>query len=246
MQKPSGAFFDALGSYVYEYYNPETEEKEWFGEFDSDGERIYVGKGTGDRCWHHTLPKQQGGKGLDPAHLRIVACNLEVFDEKKDGTAFAIESLLYQTHKHTQNSVSGHYKEHFPMKSIASMFSEFAAAQHDNFEAMPDWYAENYDEVFRGKVRELKICKSNVTLTSTPFNSTYIQFSVDPSVDAIKVVFEVNQDGEKLESIKAKVIEWLEDEENGFEVYPDSAKKFFVFCDDVERAVQLFSAFTKG
>jgi len=226
VDKPSGEFFITLGQYVYAYMTP-------------DGTYQYIGKGNGDRCWSHTVDK-----GLDPENCFIIARNLNDFDEgKQDWQSFLLESYLIQKHQPTHNSVAGHYKENFEMASLSSMFQEFTANQHDNFECLPEWYVENY-EVFRGKLREIKITAGNTFLLSNARAATYMMFYVDPtSQDDIKVTFEVNQSGDKLEHTKAQLAEWLESE--GYnEVLPDGKKqKFAVMADGVDSVIKLFDAF---
>jgi len=226
MDKPSGEFFTTLGQYVYAYMTP-------------DGTYQYIGKGNGDRCWSHTVDK-----GLDPENCFIIARNLNDFDEgKQDWQSFLLESYLIQKHQPTHNSVAGHYKENFEMASLSSMFQEFTANQHDNFECLPEWYVENY-EVFRGKLREMKITSGNTFLLSNARAATYMMFYVDPtSQDEIKVTFEVNQSGDKLEHTKSQLTEWLESE--GYnDILPDGKKqKFAVMSDGVDSVIKLFDAF---
>lgn len=226
MNKPSGEFFASLGQYVYLYMTP-------------DGEKQYVGKGNGDRCWSHV-----DTKGFNPEHCFIVARNLEAFEDKQDWQSFLLESYLIQKYQPSHNSVAGHYKENFEMASLSSMFQEFTANQHDNFECLPEWYVENYD-VFRGRLRELKITSGNTFVLSNARAATYMMFYVDPTAqdDTIKVTFEVNQNDDKLEHTKAQLAEWLESE--GYtEVLPDGKKqKFAVMADGVEAVIKLFDAF---
>lgn len=226
MNKPSGEFFATLGQYVYLYMTP-------------DGEKQYVGKGNGDRCWSHVETK-----GFNPEHCFIVARNLEAFEDKQDWQSFLLESYLIQKYQPSHNSVAGHYKENFEMASLSSMFQEFTANQHDNFECLPEWYVENYD-VFRGRLRELKITSGNTFVLSNARAATYMMFYVDPTAqdDTIKVTFEVNQNDDKLEHTKAQLAEWLESE--GYtEVFPDGKKqKFAVMADGVEAVIKLFDAF---
>ena len=226
MNKPSGEVFASLGQYVYLYMTP-------------DGEKQYVGKGNGDRCWSHV-----DTKGFNPEHCFIVARNLEAFEDKQDWQSFLLESYLIQKYQPSHNSVAGHYKENFEMASLSSMFQEFTANQHDNFECLPEWYVENYD-VFRGRLRELKITSGNTFVLSNARAATYMMFYVDPTAqdDTIKVTFEVNQNDDKLEHTKAQLAEWLESE--GYtEVLPDGKKqKFAVMADGVEAVIKLFDAF---
>jgi hypothetical protein len=72
-----------------------------------------------------------------------------------------------------------------------------------------------------------------------------MMFYVDPTSqdDTIKVTFEVNQSGDKLEHTKSQLTEWLESE--GYdEVLPDGKKqKFAVMVEGVEKVIALFDAF---
>jgi hypothetical protein len=225
MDKPSGAFFETLGQYVYAYKNPKTEEWD------------YIGKGNGDRCWSHVE-----SKGLDPDNLYIRAKNLEKFYEKGDWQSFLLESFLISTEQPKLNSVSGHYKECFEMASLSSMFSDYVSSQHDNFETFPEWYTENYD-TFRGRIREIKINSGNFFLLSNARNAIYMMWYWDPNVEEVKVTFEVNQDGERLDNTKQQIVAWLN--ENGYDdVFPDGKKqKLAVTAPDIDAVISLFSEF---
>jgi hypothetical protein len=108
-------FFDTLGTYVYVYADPETNEP------------YYVGKGKGDRCIQHVRDK-----GYDSAHCRLVAKNLERFSEENpDAIAFAIESFIISQNPNLDNKVSGHYKECFTMPDINvdSLFDNYVSSK---------------------------------------------------------------------------------------------------------------------
>ena len=77
MEKPSGAFFEELGQYVYGYKDREN------------GSWKYVGKGTGDRCWAHIQDK-----GYSADDCVIIARNLERFEKRKNNSSFLLESFM--------------------------------------------------------------------------------------------------------------------------------------------------------
>ena len=115
-------FFDTLGTYVYQYADPETDKP------------YYVGKGKGDRCIQHVRDK-----GYDSAHCHIVAKNLERFSkENPDAIAFAIESFIISQNPNLDNTVSGHYKECFIMNnySLSSIFTEFKNSKTTGIEEL--------------------------------------------------------------------------------------------------------------
>jgi hypothetical protein len=225
--KPSYEFFTTLGQYVYQYIDKDTLKP------------YYTGKGNGDRCYAHVADK-----GFDPDDCYIVARNLEKFEDKKDWQSFLLESYLISTHDPENNSVSGHYKDCFIMASLSSLFSDYVSDQYDNFAAFPDWYINNYD-VFRGKLREVKINNTTTFVLSNARNSMYMMFYWNTGdSDSIKVTFEINKpEGEDLDSYKAKLIQWLHGE--GYKkVLPDGkVQKMAVTVDTIEEVVQLFKNF---
>ena len=128
------------------------------------------------------------------------------------------------------------------MASLSSMFSDYISDQHDNFEAFPEWYVTNYD-TFRGRLREIKINSGNIFLLSNARNAIYMMFYWDPNVEEVKVTFEVNQDGERLENTKNQIVEFLR--LNGYEdSFADGKKqKLAVMLPDIESVIELFSEF---
>ena len=225
--KPGYEFFATLGQYVYQYIDKDTLKP------------YYTGKGNGDRCYAHVVDK-----GFNPDDCYIVARNLEKFEDKKDWQSFLLESYLIATHDPENNSVSGHYKECFIMASLSSLFNDYESDQYDNFAAFPDWYINNYD-VFRGKLREVKINNTTTFVLSNARNSMYMMFYWNTvESDSIKVTFEINKpDGEDLEQYKSKLVTWLHGE--GYKkVSPDGkVQKLAVTVNTIEEVVELFKNF---
>ena len=128
------------------------------------------------------------------------------------------------------------------MASLSSMFSDFVSSQYDNFETFPEWYTEHYD-VFRGKLREVKINSGTFYAMSNARNAIYMMWWWNNSEDSVKVTFEVNQDGDRLDATKQQLTEWLA--VNGYDdPQPDGKKqKMAITCDSIENVVELFSEF---
>lgn len=234
MEKPSFAFFESLGQYVYQYIDRDTLRP------------FYTGKGNLDRCWAHVVEKN-----FDPEDCFIVARNLEKFENKKDWQSFLLESYLISTHDPENNSVSGHYKECFVMASLSSMFTEFESDQYDNFESLPNWYVDNYD-MFRGRVREVRINSTATFVFSNARNQMYTMFTWYPqNEESIRVSFEIApniaSDETKLASYKKNIINWLKSE--GYkEVSPEGSgeirnRKLSVNVDSIEGVLKLWQNF---
>jgi hypothetical protein len=229
MDKPSSEFFSTLGQYVYQYVNRDTLKP------------YYTGKGNGDRCWAHVIDK-----GFDPNDCFIVARNLEKFEDKQDWQSFLLESYLIYVNAPENNSVSGHYKECFVMASLSSIFSEYESDRYDNFSALPEWYVDNYDVLFKGRVREVKINAESTFLLSSARNQLYMMFYWYPTKvdDAIKVTFEVSlPDGEKLEAVKEKLRVWLK--KAGYKDVFDDGKvqKLAVNVSEIDDVIKLWNDF---
>ena len=91
------------------------------------------------------------------------------------------------------------------MIPLSSMFSDFKSEQHDNFANLPDWYVNNYD-VFRGKLREVKINSTNTFFLSSARSAMYMSFYWDAtSEDPIRITIEVADNNEEK---KSKITDW--------------------------------------
>lgn len=217
-------FYDTIGPhYVYGYWC-EVEEN-W----------KYIGKGVGGRVSDHVKDK---GYDINDAH--ILVRNLP-----DDKSAAQIESLLIYLHDPRDNKVSGHHTENIVMTSLSSMFKEYTDGQYDHFEQMPDWYAENYEEVFKGRVREIKISSGNFFVLSSARNQLYMMWYWYHDQDSVKITFEVNVDDDKLDHAKEQLSQWLV--ANGIDredISPDGKKqKMAVVVDNVDVAIELFKEF---
>ena len=216
-------FYDTIGPhYVYGYWC--RVEEEW----------KYIGKGVGDRIAHHVKDK---GYDIDDAFVLVQ--NLP-----DDKSAAQIESLLIYLHDPRDNKVSGHHSEKIVMTSLSSMFKEYTDGQYDHFESFPEWYSENYD-LFRGKLREVKINSGSCFLLSNARNAIYMMWYWYHDQENVKVTFEVNQDGDRLEKTQDQLIEWLMangvDKDN---IVPDGKKqKMAVVVNDIQSAIELFEEF---
>lgn len=226
--RPTSEFFATLGQYVYKYV-------------DTDGKIIYIGKGNGDRCWAHV-----GDKGFNPENCYIVAKNLEKFEGKKDAVAFALESFFITTENPETNAVSGHYKECFIMKPLSSMFSEFQNEQYDNFESLPEWFTINYN-VFKGKLREIKINSTSTFFLSSARNNMYMMWywSTVDSNEPVKVTFEFNAQEGKLDSMKDQMKKWLKAGGHTKTFADGKDSKMAVNIANINQVIELFQAFMK-
>ena len=188
--KPTGEFFATLGQYVYAYIDPDS------------GDWLYTGKGNGDRCWHHVDDKE-----YDPEWCHIIARNLEVF-AKKDWQSFCIESFLIQFMNPRDNSVSGHYKDCFIMKTLASLFKDHVDAQRDMFKELFE-LVENNMELFDGRVGFTESRQTSFYIETRMRESTYLgmKFNAD---DTIRVVLKSNKGGDHFKSLCAGVEDILQ------------------------------------
>ena len=122
--RPTNAFLETLGQYVYMFRKGE----------------LYVGKGVGDRCLHHLKEK---GYSLDDCV--IVARNLEKFNLDKKDASFVLESFLISQMNPRDNKVSGHYKECFIMADLSQLFGEYVDSQRNMFQEISDLILGNTD-----------------------------------------------------------------------------------------------------
>lgn len=222
--KPSNKFFESLGKYVYLYTN-------------EGNQVLYVGKGTGARAYDHVEEKEYSWN-----NAFIVAKNLEKFDNNGDNIALALESYLIKLHNPVDNKISGKYKEVFEMASFSSFFDKFEAEQFDNFKEFPEWYVNNYD-VFKGRLREIKIGANSTFIFSSARNSVYMSFYYYYNPQNISdVTFEINQSGQALSSMKASIRKWLESE--GYVASNvDNEKKLTVKCQNIDEVISLWKTF---
>ena len=129
--KPTAAFFDTLGDYVYMYRSRTLGVGP-----------AYVGKGTGGRCLSHLKDK---GYSIDDCV--IVARNLEKFKLDEKDASFVLESYLIAHWSPEDNSVSGHYKDCFVMADLSKLFGSYVDSQRNMFSEISDLVLSN-SEVF--------------------------------------------------------------------------------------------------
>lgn len=130
------------------------------------------------------------------------------------------------------------------MASLSSMFADFKSDQHDNFESLPDWYIENYDQL-RGRMRVIQITSGNIFFESATRNSVKMMwYWVPNSEDPIKVTFEtVHKEEDKVQAVKSKIQEWLKT--CGYSKTHKDGKdqKMAINVADIDALLELFSEF---
>lgn len=185
------AFWQTLGQYVYAYIE--------------NGKWLYVGKGNGNRAVQHITTK-----GYDIDNLYIVARNLEKFDidGKQDWQSFILESFMITRYTPSDNRVSGHYKDCFEMAKFSELFNVYKASQNDNFEALPEWYVENYNKI-KGRLNVVEIKTDQIILSYATREQIQPSFWVTAAGEPKNFRFAIWADGEKLDMRKDQLFTFL-------------------------------------
>lgn len=224
MNKPSTAFFDTLGLYVYQYIDQDTLKP------------YYTGKGVGDRCWSHVKDK-----GFDPSDCYIVARNLGRFFEKQDGAAFLLESFLIFQQSPDKNSVSGHYKDCFIMSSLSFLFDNFVNEQRNMFNELNELVSSN-SEVFDGTIGYTETRGSSFYVETGMRENVYFGIKVQTKEPNVTVIVKANSDKffePLVEKMKANL-------GKAYDLDTTSNKNAISFpVETLEEAVSLWESFTK-
>ena len=218
--RPSSAFFETLGKYVYMYRG--TSERP-----------AYIGKGVGDRCLAHL--KDKGYKIED---CIIVAKNLEQFNLNEKDASFVLESYLISTLNPEDNSVSGHYKECFIMKDLSFLFGEYVDSQRDMFEEMTTIVSDNPD-IFKGTVGYTESRQSSYVIESGMRENIYFRFKVQTKEPNVTVIFKANNPT----SFPALVKKLEKNLSDTYELDSTSNKNEVSFATTIEDALDLWKAF---
>jgi len=219
--KPTGAFFETLGQYVYMYRG-------------TTDRPAYVGKGVGDRCLHHLKDK-----GYAIEDCIIVARNLEKFNLDKKDASFVLESYLIATLEPEDNSVSGHYKECFIMSNLSFLFNEYQESQRDMFAELSDLIASNPD-VFKGRVGYTESRATTFFVETGMREGIYLGIKCQTKSPEIVVQLKANN--------AASFPKLVEDLEAGlgskYNLDSTSAKNVVSFpVDDMSEALELWTSF---
>lgn len=221
--RPSGAFFETLGQYVYMYKSTKTRPS-------------YIGKGVGDRCLHHL--KDKGYKIEDCV---IVAKNLERFNLEKKDASFVLESYLISTLSPKDNSVSGHYKECFIMSDLSFLFSNYVDSQRDMFGELTSLVNENPD-VFKGTLGYTETRGTSFYLETGMRENIYFGIKVQSKDPQITCILKSNNPS-MFSALVEKTVDNLGDR---YDIDSTSNKNQLSFpVETMEEAMELWSTFTK-
>jgi len=215
--RPSNAFFETLGQYVYMYRGK------------------YVGKGVGDRCLHHL--KDKGYKIEDCV---IVARNLEKFNLDKKDASFVLESYLIATTNPEDNKVSGHYKECFIMSDLSFLFGEYVDSQRDMFEELTE-LVNNNAEVFKGTMGYTETRGTSFYIETGMRENVYFGIKVQTKEPQITCILKANNPHAFLALVQ-KVEKGLPQ----YQLDSTSNKNVVSFpVETMDEAVALWSSFSK-
>jgi hypothetical protein len=220
--RPSNAFFETLGQYVYMYRG-------------TTDRPAYVGKGVGDRCLHHL--KDKGYKIED---CMIVAKNLERFNLDKKDASFVLESYLIATLNPEDNSVSGHYKECFIMADLSFLFGEYVDSQRDMFAELNALVNENLD-VFKGTMGYTETRGTSFYIETGMRENVYFGIKVQTKEPQITCILKANN-----EKFFKSLVEKCEAGLSQYELDSTSNKNVVSFpVETLVEAVDLWASFTK-
>jgi hypothetical protein len=221
--RPTGAFFETLGQYVYMYRGR--------------GDRpSYIGKGVGDRCLHHLKDK---GYRIDDCI--IVAKNLEKFNLQKKDASFVLESYLISTLDPTDNSVAGHYKECFIMSDLSFLFGEYIDSQRDMFDELTTLVNENPD-AFKGKMGYTETRGTSYYIESGMRENIYFGIKVQCKEPQVTCILKANS-----EKFFRALVEKTEDNlGKQYDLDTTSNKNQISFSvDDMPEAIKLWTSFVR-
>lgn len=193
------AFLESLGDYVYCYRGKNGAHLP----LQANGKEKYVGKGRGNRCLVHL-----NTKNYDIEDLWILASNLERFNLDKKDASFVLESFLISTLQPKDNIVSGHYKECFKMAKFSELFNVYKASQHDNFEALPEWYISNYSKL-KGRINILTVKSDTIYVEFSTMEQMQPSFYVTADGTAKQFKFSIWADGDKLDGRLNQLLTFL-------------------------------------
>lgn len=219
--RPSNAFFETLGQYVY-MYKP------------NNSHPAYIGKGIGDRCLHHLKDK-----GYSLNDCIIVARNLEKFNLEKKDASFVLESYLISTLSPKDNSVSGHYKECFIMSDLSFLFGEYVDSQRDMFNELSELVNGNSD-VFKGTMGYTETRNTSYYIETGMRENIYFGIKVQTKEPQITCILKANN-----EKFFNALLEKVEGNLGlKYDLDTTSNKNQISFqVEQMEEAIQLWSSF---